>query len=122
MPGLFGGLINFLILDGFIGKVERKDAGVFIRLCHKETFFNKRKKEWETSDDWFTVYFFGKKADAAERDIQVGDRVILEAGLVCHPKTGPESRIRINGISFHILLPKSQEASPTNSGNDDYEP
>lgn len=90
-----------------------------MRLCHKDGFFNKKKNEWTKVEDWFTIFFFGKKSEAAEREIKVGDRIIVEFGLTVFPKTGPTSRTRLNGISFHVLLPYEQGPSPGPDGQID---
>lgn len=102
-----------------MGRVERKEAGVFIRLCHKESFFSKKENEWIKDENWVSIAFFGKTADAVERQVQVGDNLIVEAAIAVFPKEGVESRIRLNGKSFSVLLPHSMRNSP--GGNNDEE-
>lgn len=111
--------MNQVFLSGYVGKVERKGEGVFVRLCHKDGFFNKKKNEWAKVEDWFTIFYFGKKAEAAEREIKVGDKLITQCGLVTFPKTGPTARMRLNGISFYVLLPTEMKESPGPNGEID---
>ena len=111
--------MNSVYLDGSIGRVERKEYGVFIRLCYKESFYSKKEGEWIKSEDWVSIGFFGKTADAVERQVQVGDNLIVEAAIAVWPKDGVESRIRLNGKSFSVLLPHSMRAAP--GGNNDEE-
>lgn len=98
-------MTNYFILDGVVGALRRTDSTVFLRICHKDAFFNKKKNEWERREDWFSVAFFGKTADALEREAEPGDRIIVQGSMIEHPKNDPASRPRFNGKQFDLLLP-----------------
>lgn len=95
---------NLVIISGKVGKVEERDGGItYIRLCHKDGYWDEKAKAYKSDDNWFSINFFGKRAQAAARDIKLSDLIQVEGALVQWPKEGPESRTRINGKSFKIV-------------------
>jgi len=103
--------MNEFKVHGSVGKVTRKGEIVFLRLCHHTKFLNKRSGERERQEHWFSISFFGNVAKALERDIEIGDRVIVEGDMVVFPKEGPTSRVVLNAKDFYILLPAASHKS-----------
>ena len=100
--------MNYGAVDGVVGRWERKDKALFVRLCHKESWFDGKENAWRDEDHWMTVTFFGAKGDALERRLEKGLRMVVEYTLSVFPKDGPQARIRLNARSFHILEKRSQ--------------
>ena len=103
--------MNHFVLSGIIGRIEERNGAVFSRVCHKDRYYDEKKKEVIEDQNWFTVALFGRKGEAFIRDACVGDVAIFTGSLNTHPKEGPESRLRLNAGSFYILLPPSMKGS-----------
>lgn len=99
--------MNQFNIDGIIGKMTRQDNALFVRLVHKDGFRNKKTNQWEQTEDWFTIGFFGKKADSLERNAEVGDRLFAYGSLHVFPKEGPTSRVCLNAQGFLLIQPFS---------------
>lgn len=95
---------NLVILSGRVGKVEERDGGItHIRLCHKDGYWDEKSQSYKADENWFSINFFGKRAEAAAREIKLSDFIQIEGALVQWPREGPEARTRINGKSFKII-------------------
>lgn len=104
--------MNFAIIDGIVGSVERKGAAVFARICHKESWFDEKKQEWVHEDNWLTVAFFGKRGESLERTVKIGTPIAVEAAITTFPKEGPGSQMRLSGKSFHFLQKREAPTAP----------
>jgi single-stranded DNA-binding protein len=95
--------VNTVFIDGYVGGLKRKEDAVFVRIVHKERYFDKKLQEMIFKDHWITVGFWGKKADKAEEVLENNTHVVIEGSLQVYPPEGVESRLRMIGKQFSIL-------------------
>lgn len=95
--------MNFFIFDGIVGHVTEQDAFALVRVCHKDSFLDRKTNEWKHEDNWITVSFFGKKREWALKRLTPGVKVIIEAMINTYPKDGPGQQLRAIGKQFYVI-------------------
>lgn len=117
-------MINRIILVGRVGKKEFKNIKNGSKCCILNIATNKRyidrSGQVKEITNWFSVYFFDKNADIAERFGHVGSIVYIEGEMNNKKKVEPDGTTRhVQMISGnHIqFIPTGRKEQPTGQDN-----